>query len=224
MLSCAYIFPDPCTLRPPDRFRARFIYIFTWHGGSYCIDCRDRNRFFFFLQSTGLQSSLTWIERYGDERIGCTETIAEGERFLAWGWTCSPNALQDRYRASLGRGEVANNIWVSISFLSNRCFPSEGLYEPSETKSVKHKVPAMQLHYAFHRQCLVYRCQKWFCFNRKSLKLLTIRPVPAQYQPSHQRETTSTLSQCVLVAACHCLSQHFFITLTVKANYEHTHE
>lgn len=64
----------------------------------------------FFLQSTGLQSCLTWIERYGDERIGCTETIAVGERFLAWGWTCSRNALQDRYRASLGRGEVANNI------------------------------------------------------------------------------------------------------------------
>lgn len=34
-----------------------------------------------FLQSAGLQPSLTWIERYEDERIGCTETIAEGERF-----------------------------------------------------------------------------------------------------------------------------------------------
>lgn len=34
-----------------------------------------------FQQSTGLQPSLTWIERYEDERIGCTETIAVGERF-----------------------------------------------------------------------------------------------------------------------------------------------
>lgn len=48
----------------------------------------------FFLQSTGLQPSLTWIERYEDERIGCTETIAVGERFLARGWTCPRNALQ----------------------------------------------------------------------------------------------------------------------------------
>lgn len=38
-----------------------------------------------FLQSTGLQPSLTWIERYEDERIGCIETIAVGERFLARG-------------------------------------------------------------------------------------------------------------------------------------------
>lgn len=163
-------------------FRARFIYIFTWHGGSYCIDWLYRNRlhsqrpllffFFFFFKSTGLQSSLTWIERYGDERIGCTETIAVGERFLAWGWTCSRNALQNRYRASLGRGKVANNIWVSISFLGNCCFPSEGLYEPSETKSVKHKGPAtqlLQLHYAFH----TFRCQRCFCFNRKSPELQT---------------------------------------------------
>lgn len=33
------------------------------------------------LPSTGLQPSLTWIERYEDERIGCAETIAVGERF-----------------------------------------------------------------------------------------------------------------------------------------------
>lgn len=43
--------------------------------------------------------------------------------------------------------------------------------------------------------------------KRRSHQLPRCRP--AQYQLSHQRETTSTLSQCFLVSACHCLSQHF---------------
>lgn len=186
---------------------------------------------FFFLQSTGLQSCLTWIERYGDERIGCTETIAVGERFLAWGWTCSRNALQDRYRASLGRGEVANNIWVSISFLSNCCFPSEGLYEPSETKSVKHKGPVMQLHYAFHTQYLVSRCQQCFCFNRKSPKLQTqetirsVASLPSCPVPTFASEGNYFHTEPVLSFVSMPLPQPtFFITLTVKAKYEHTYE
>lgn len=163
MLSCAYILPDPCTLRPPDRFRVRFIYIFTWHGGSYCIDWRSRNRlhrqrpllsFLFFSFFTPHWSP---VEPYLDREIrGWKDWVRWdhsrwGEIFLAWGWTCTRNALQDSYRASLGRGTVANNVWVSISFLGNCCFPSELLYEPWETKSVKHKGPAMQLHYAFSR-------------------------------------------------------------------------
>lgn len=189
---------------------------------------------FFFSQSTGLQSSLTWIERYGDERIGCTETIAVGERFLAWGWTCSRNALQARYRASLGRGEVANNIWVAISFLGNCCFPSEGLYEPSETKSVKHKVPAMQLlqlHYAFHTQYLVSRYQQCFCFNRKSPELQTqetIPPVaslPSCPVPTFTSEGNYFHTEPVLSCVSMPLPQPtLFITLAVKAKYEHTYE
>lgn len=177
----------------------------------------------FFIQSTGLQWSLTWIERYGDERIGCTETIAVGERFLAWGWTCSCNALQDRYRASLGRGEVANNIWVSISFLSTCCFPSQGLYEPSETKSVKHKGPAMQLHYAFHTQHLVSRRQQCFCFNCKSPEPQTIRSVallPSCPLPTFTSERNYFHTEPVPSCVSTSLPQPtLFITLAVKAKY-----
>lgn len=85
MLSCAYMFPDLPTLRLPDRFGARTIYILTRHGHSYFSPALQKSilepKASAFLQSSGLQPSLTWIERYGDERIGCTETIAVRERF-----------------------------------------------------------------------------------------------------------------------------------------------
>lgn len=38
------------------------------------IDCAAKRAS--VLQNTGLQPSLTWIERYEDERIGCTETVS----------------------------------------------------------------------------------------------------------------------------------------------------
>lgn len=88
MLSSAYILPDPCTPGPPDRFRPWPIYIFhlTRSLIQYGLPLQKsiaQPKASAFPQSTGLQPSLTWIERYGDERIGCAETIAVGERFLA---------------------------------------------------------------------------------------------------------------------------------------------
>lgn len=44
------------------------------------------------------------------------------------------------------------------------------------------------------------------------------RCLPAQYQLSHQRGTTSTLSKCFLVSLCHCLSQHFLSPLQWRLN------
>lgn len=99
-----------------------------------------------FLQSTGLQPSLTWIERYEDERIGCTETIAVGERFLVRGWPCSRNALQSIGMEPLWGGAIWQiTCECLLAFLVTAACSPRGCMSPSATKSVEHKGPATQL-------------------------------------------------------------------------------
>lgn len=122
MLSRAYILPDPCTLRLPDRFRARSIYIFTRHGHSYCIfcfteiDCTAKGLSFSTEHWSPAKPYLDW------EIWGWKDWVhwdhSRGGEILVRGWTCSLNALQKMAMEPLwGRSKAANNVWVSISTL-----------------------------------------------------------------------------------------------------------
>lgn len=150
MLSRAYILPDPCTLRLPDRFWARSIYIFTRHGHSYCIfcfteiDCTAKGLSYSTQHWSPAKPYLDW------EIWGWKDWVhwdhSRGGEILARGWTCSRNALQKMGMEPLWGGARQQIMCEYLLAFGNCCLASERLYEPSMTNpSVEHKGPATRL-------------------------------------------------------------------------------
>lgn len=146
MLSRAYILPWSVCAR--SFHTSLHLHFHLTRSLLYCIFLLYRNRLCSqkgppcspFLHSSSLQPSFTWIERYEDERIGCTETIAVGERFLALSWTCPCNALQRMGMEPLKGGAGQQIICEYLLAFGSGWLPSERLCEPSMASlSVEHK-------------------------------------------------------------------------------------
>lgn len=134
MLSRAYILPDPVCAQPVWSFHASLHLHFhlTQSLLLYILALQKsivQPKGPLFLHGCGLQPSFTWIERYEDERIGCTETIAVGERFLAASWTCPCNALQRMGMEPLEGGAGQQIICEYLLAFGSVCLPSERLCE-----------------------------------------------------------------------------------------------
>lgn len=225
MLSCAYILPDPCTLRLPDRFRAWSIYIFSRHGHSYCIFCCAEIDF----RAKGLCFSTEhWspAKPYLDWEIGgwrdCVhwDHSREGE-ILALGWTCSRNALQKMSMEPLWGGARQQIMCEYLLAFGNSCMLSKRQCKLSMTNpSVEHKGPAVQLLLTLLFITPQLR-QVWFLLISSAVLLSCLpsqsntRPItdnlticPAWFSSSISFHTRiQKLSQRFLLSVRHSLSQ-----------------